>query len=79
MSMVNTPLMAYLIKPFILIMVALILLSLGRGLYTLITKSDNPTSNVRALTWRISLSIALFASLFLAFWMGWIQPHGLGG
>lgn len=31
----------------------------------------------RALTMRIGLSIALFALILLAHWLGWIQPTGL--
>ena len=31
---------------------------------------------LRALAWRVGLSIALFAAVLFAFWMGWIQPTG---
>jgi hypothetical protein len=34
---------------------------------------------VRSLTWRISLSVALFGMLFLAWHLGWIHPHQVGG
>jgi hypothetical protein len=33
----------------------------------------------RALTIRISLSLALFALLIIAWYMGLISPHGLQG
>ncbi|WP_232220410.1 DUF2909 domain-containing protein [Legionella tunisiensis] len=32
---------------------------------------------VKALTWRIALSLLLFLFLLLAFKMGWIQPHAV--
>ena len=32
---------------------------------------------MRALATRVALSIALFAFVIFAFWMGWIQPTGL--
>jgi hypothetical protein len=32
---------------------------------------------LRALTWRIGLSIALFVLLMLAWYAGIIEPHGL--
>jgi hypothetical protein len=36
-------------------------------------------SMLRALTLRVGLSVLFFALLMLAWWAGWIQPHGLGG
>jgi hypothetical protein len=33
---------------------------------------------VRALTWRIGLSIGLLLLMLVAGRMGWITPHGLG-
>ena len=32
---------------------------------------------VKALTIRIGISIGLFALLFVMWWLGWIEPHGL--
>jgi hypothetical protein len=32
---------------------------------------------VRALTWRIGLSVALFVLLMLAWYTGLIAPHGI--
>jgi hypothetical protein len=31
----------------------------------------------RALAVRVGLSVALFALLMFAYWMGWIQPTGI--
>jgi hypothetical protein len=31
---------------------------------------------VKALTWRIGLSVGLFVLLMLAYYQGWISPHG---
>jgi len=36
-------------------------------------------SLLRALTLRVGLSVLFFALLMLAWWAGWIRPHGLGG
>jgi hypothetical protein len=30
---------------------------------------------VKALSWRIGLSVALFVSLFMSYYFGWIAPH----
>jgi hypothetical protein len=31
------------------------------------------------LTLRVGLSVLFFVLLMLAWWAGWIRPHGLGG
>ncbi len=61
----------------ILITVAfvMILYCLGSGAFYL-TRARGPML-AKALTWRIILAILLFAFLFLANYMGWIQPHGV--
>lgn len=58
------------------IFVIAILVSLGAALRHLF-KDDNRSSGrmVWFLTIRVGLSIALFALLLLAWYMGWIQPH----
>lgn len=55
-----------------------IVISLARALYCLVKKEDTPSKMAKALTWRISLSLALFFFVILSFLMGWIQPHGIG-
>jgi hypothetical protein len=67
--------MAILSKVIIVIMLVLILFSLGSALYFLMTERDNSERMVKALTWRIGLSILLFLFLLFAFAMGWITPH----
>ena len=36
-------------------------------------------SMLRALTLRVGVSVLFFVLLMLAWWAGWIRPHGLGG
>jgi hypothetical protein len=36
-------------------------------------------SVLRALTLRVGISVLFFALLMLAWWAGWLHPHGLGG
>lgn len=68
-------------QPFKLLVVAIligILASLGSALFHLVHDRGGETkSMVRALTVRISLSVALFVLLFIAWAAGWIEPHGL--
>jgi hypothetical protein len=38
---------------------------------------DRAARMAKALTVRISLSVALFALLLIGYRFGWIQPHGM--
>jgi hypothetical protein len=55
-----------------------ILISLGSGLFYMLSPNGRPSdaSMVKALTTRISLSIALFACLLLLGYAGVIEPQG---
>lgn len=56
-----------------------IIVSLGSALYRLNRSGGTADRGViKALTWRIGLSIALFLFIMLAIWMGWTTPHGVG-
>jgi hypothetical protein len=59
-------------------MLALILISLGKALFHLTSarpQDDNGAKMVKALAWRIGLSVALFVLLIVAYYSGWIDPH----
>ncbi len=64
-------------KLVILLLLAAIVVSLGLGLFHLVRGSDSKKM-VNALTVRIVLSVLLFASLFVAWLTGALQPQGLG-
>ena len=65
----------------ILIVVALfgIVASLGKAMFHLSGggEPEDSAKMARALTFRIGLSIALFAVLMLAWYLGQFNPHGL--
>ena len=63
-------------KLFIIIAFIAILYCLGSGAFYL-TKRGCGVSLVKALTWGIILALVLFGFLFLAYYMGWMQPHGI--
>lgn len=71
--------MAIVSKVIIILFLLSILYALGSALYFLIKDRDNSTRIVKALTWRISLSFVLFAVLMVLYWLGWIEPHSVGG
>ncbi|WED43590.1 twin transmembrane helix small protein [Legionella cardiaca] len=64
-------------KAIILIVMLIILAALGSSLVFLVRDEGKTKRTVKALTWRIGLSLLLFLFLFLAFSMGWIQPHSI--
>lgn len=71
--------MQSLIQLLVLGALAAIVVSLGTGLFHLSRGGGEEDSRklVRALTWRIAISIALFALLMLAWYFGLISPHSL--
>lgn len=61
----------------IIFILCVILYCLFSGLFFLVKDNGDSKRVVRALTWRIGLSIALFLFLLLAYGFGWIVPHSL--
>ncbi len=66
------------LKPLVILLLMAIVVSLGRGLFHMTSGPDHSAATVRALTVRISLSVALFVLLFVGWHFGLIEPHGLG-
>ncbi|HEY8520419.1 MAG TPA: twin transmembrane helix small protein [Gammaproteobacteria bacterium] len=63
-----------------LLLYAAILVSLASALHAMFRpRRDDPKRMARALTVRVGLSVLLFALLFVAWYFGWIEPHGIGG
>ena len=65
------------VKVIIAVLLGLIVLSLGAGMFSLIRNKENTNSTVKMLTVRIVLSIVTFIFIFFSFYMGWLQPHGI--
>jgi hypothetical protein len=64
-----------LIKTIIILFILIILYSLGSALFYLVRDKGDSIRVVKALTWRIGLSLFLFFLLFIAYALGWITPH----
>ena len=52
--------------------------SLGSALFYLLKDRGRSPRTVKALTFRIGLSLGLFVLLLLGFKFGLLQPHGIG-
>ncbi len=64
-------------KTFIIIAFILIIASLGLALKYLFIDGERSSRTVKALTYRIGMSIALFFLLLLGYQAGILHPHGL--
>jgi hypothetical protein len=63
-------------KYLVVAILVLIVLSLGRALFYLSSnKPEDAGKMVRALAWRIGLSMFLFVLLLVAYSRGWIDPR----
>ena len=70
--------MPVLFRIVVLIALAAIVVSLGSALYHLARGTQLDSAKMaRALTVRIVLSLALFALIMLAWYVGLITPHGI--
>lgn len=65
------------VKIIVLVLFALIVGSLATALFSLLKNNGDNTRTVRALTYRIGLSVIAFIILMISAKFGWIQPHGL--
>lgn len=62
-------------KWLVLLFVLIIFYSLGSALFYLIRDGYNSKRMVKALTWRVILSVSLFVLIMIAYALGWIHPH----
>ena len=63
-------------KVVILSLLLVVLVSLGSALVAM-AKGDKSDKMLKALTWRIGLSVCIFILLLIGQAMGFITPHGL--
>lgn len=62
-------------KYLVVAMLVLIVISLGRALFHMTSsKPGGDARMVKALAWRIGLSVLLFVLLIVAYYSGWISP-----
>jgi len=63
-------------KIVILCLLLVVLVSLGSALVAM-ARGDKSDKMLKALTWRIGLSVCIFILLLIGQAMGFITPHGL--
>lgn len=54
-----------------------IVASLGHALFSMSSGPDRAQQMAKALTVRISISVALFGLILAGYHFGWIEPHGI--
>lgn len=64
-----------LVKLLVVLMLSAIVFSLGSALWQLTRGTGDSSKMLRALTWRIALSVLLFALLLLTYSTGLFTPH----
>ncbi len=62
-------------KIIVIAVLIIILVVLGSGLYFMIKDDDSSDRLVKALTWRVVLSVSLFLFLMAGYYLGWFQPN----
>ncbi len=65
------------VKVVIIVVFLGIVVSLASGLMFLVRDSGDSRRTLRALTWRIGLSVGLFVFLMILVATGVITPHGV--
>lgn len=65
------------VKVLIIALLVGIVLSLGSGLFYLVSDKGESKKMVTALSIRVGLSVLLFLLLLLAWSQGMIKPHGM--
>ena len=68
-----------LIKIILIILFIAMLVSLTSALVFLIKDKGETNRTAKALTYRIAIAVSIFVFLFVAYFAGLIEPHGLSG
>ncbi len=62
-------------KPLVLLVLLAIVGSLGKALFEMSSGPEHSVHMMRALSWRIGLSVVLFAGLFVGHYFGWMATN----
>lgn len=62
-------------KIIIILLLGTILYCLGSAIFYMLGRKEGSRGMVKALTWRIALSLILFILLIVGYLLGWINPN----
>jgi putative Mn2+ efflux pump MntP len=65
------------VKELMVIALLAVVVSLGQALFAMASGPQNSGRVLKALTVRISISVALFIMLMVGWKLGWIEPNSL--
>ncbi len=68
-----------LIKVILIVLFIAMLVSLASALFFLVKDKGESNRTAKALTFRIAIAVCIFVFLFVAYFAGLIEPHGLSG
>ena len=63
-------------KILVLLVLGAIVVSLGKAMFHMSSGTEQSAQTVQALSWRIGLSLVLFAILMAGAYLHLISPHG---
>jgi glycerol uptake facilitator-like aquaporin len=66
-----------LFKIFVVVLLLFVIFSLGSAMFYLVRDKGQSDKMLKALTWRIGLSVFIFILLLVGQYTGWIMPHSL--
>ena len=66
-------------KIIIILLFFAVLGSLASAMVFLVKDKGETNRTAKALTYRISISVFIFVLLILAYFAGYIEPHGISG
>ena len=67
------------VKLLVVALLIAIVVALVFGGVFLVKDPSTSRRTVKALSWRVGLQAALILLLIVAFFMGWLKPHAVGG
>ena len=66
-------------KIIVILVFLAVLGSLASAMVFLVKDKGETNRTAKALTYRIGISVFIFLLLILAYFAGWIEPHGISG
>jgi len=66
-------------KIIVILLFLAVLGSLASAMVFLVKDKGETNRTAKALTYRIGISVFIFLLLILAYFAGWIEPHGISG